>query len=107
METPRRGRPDEVLDDLEQIILEAIERDEIVLFYIGRSADLDATQENHGSDEIIPLYETESADNAIEVEDSLLKTFYKHPKCENEGEQGDGGTSLEFVSYVYIAIWYR
>jgi hypothetical protein len=107
VETPRRGRPDEVLDDLEQIILEAIERDEIALFYIGRSADLDATQENHGSDEIIPLYEAKSADNAIEVEDSLLETFYKHPKCENESEQGGGGISLEFVSYVYIAIWYR
>lgn len=107
METPLKGRPDEVLDDLEQILLEAIERDEIVLFYIGRSADLDATQENHGSDEIIPLYEAESADNAIEVEDSLLRTFYNHPKCENEREHGDGGISLEFVSYVYVAIWYR
>ena len=107
MDTPLKGRPDEVLDDLEQIILEAIERDEIVQFYIGRSVDLDATQEHHGSDEIIPLYKPESADNAIEVEDSLLKTFYNHPKCENESEHGDGGTSLEFVSCVYLAIWYQ
>ncbi|MGB6648158.1 MAG: hypothetical protein WBG01_06435 [Bacteroidota bacterium] len=107
METPLKGRPDEVLEDLEQIVLEAIERDEIVLFYIGRSVDLDATQENHGSDEIIPLYETESADNAIEVEDSLLKAFYNHPKCENESAHGEGGISLEAVSYVYAAIWYR
>jgi hypothetical protein len=73
MDTPLKGRPDEVLDDLEQIILEAIERDEISQFYIGRSVDLDASQEHHGSDEIIPLYEPESADNAIEVEDSLLE----------------------------------
>jgi len=107
METPLKGRPDEVLDDLEQIILEAIERDEISQFYIGRSVDLDATQERHGSDEIIPLYEPENDDNAIEVEDSLLKTFYNHPKCENEIEHGDGGISKEFVSCVYVAIWYR
>jgi hypothetical protein len=107
MDTPLKGRPDEVIDDLEQIILEAIERDEIGQFYIGRSVDLAATQEHHGSDEIIPLYAPESADNAIEVEDSLLKTFYNHPKCENESEHGDGGISPEFVSYVYLAIWYR
>jgi len=107
METPLRGSPDEVLDDLEQMILEAIERDEISLFYIGRSADLDTTQERHGSDEIIPLYESESADNAMKVEDSLLKTFYNHPKCENESEHGSGGIVLENVSYVYAAIWWR
>ena len=107
MDTPLKGSPDEVLDDLEQIISEAIERDEISQFYIGCSVDLDATQERHGSDEIIPLYEAESADNAIEVEDSLLKTFYNHPKCENESEHGDGSITQEFVSYVYLAIWYR
>ena len=107
MKTPLKGRPDEILEDLEQIILEAIERDEISQFYIGRSVDLDATQERHGSDEIVPLYEPESADNAIDVEDSLLKTFYNHPKCENESEHGDAAISKEFVSYVYLAIWYR
>jgi hypothetical protein len=107
MDTPLKGRPDEVLDNLEQIILEAIERDEILEFYIGRSVDLDASQEHHGSDEIIPLYEPESAENAIEVEESLLKTFYNHPKCENESEHGDGGIPPEFVTCVYLAIWYR
>ena len=107
METPLKGRPDEVIDDLEQVILEAIERDEIVQFYIGRSVDLDTTQGRHGSDQIIPLYQSESADDAIEVEDSLLKTFYNHPKCENESEHVDGGILLENVSYVYIAVWYR
>ncbi len=107
MKTPLTGRPDEVIDDLEQIILEAIEQDDIVLFYIGRSVDLDATQEHHGSDEIISLYKPESADDAVEVEDSLLKTFYNHPKCENESEHGDRGISPEFVSCVYLAIWYR
>ena len=107
MDTPLKGSPDEVLDDLEQIILEAIERDEISQFYIGRSVDLAATQERHGSDEIIPLYESESAENAIEVEDSLLKTLYNHPKCENESEHGDATIPSKFVSYVYVAIWYR
>jgi hypothetical protein len=107
MDTPLKGSPDEVLEDLEQMILEAIERDEISQFYIGRSVDLDATQERHGSDEIIPLYESESAGNAIQVEDSLLNTFYNHPKCENESEHGDGIIFLESVSYVYAAVWYR
>ena len=107
METPLKGNPDEVLDDLEQVILEAIEREEISQFYIGRSVDLDTTQERHGSDEIIALYEPESAENAIEVEGSLLKTFYNHPKCENEREQGDADIPVEFPGCVYLAIWYR
>jgi hypothetical protein len=107
MDTPLKGKPDEVLDDLEQVILEAIEQDEISQFYIGRSIDLEATQERHGSDEIIPLYESESADDAVEVEDSLLKTFYNHPKCENENDHDDGSIFLEFVIYVYAAIWRR
>jgi hypothetical protein len=107
MDTPLKGTPDEVLDNLEQIILEAIEREEISQFYIGLSVDVDATQERHGSDEIIPLYEPESSEDATEVEDSLLKTFYNHPKCENESERGVPAVSLEFVSCVYLAIWYR
>jgi hypothetical protein len=107
MDTPLKGKPDEVLDDLEQTIIEAIERDEISQVYIGRSIDLEATQERHGSDEIIPLYESESAENAVEVEDSLLKTFYNHPKCENESDHGDGSIFLEFAIYVYAAIWRR
>jgi hypothetical protein len=107
METPLKGSPNEVLDDLEQMILEAIEGDEISQFYIGRSVDMDAAQERHGSDEIIPLYQSESADDAMEVEDSLLKTFYNHPKCENESNHGDRTIFQEPVSYVYAAIWYR
>ena len=107
MDTPLKGRPDEVLDDLEQFILEAIEREEISQFYIGRSVDLDTTQERHGSDEIIPLYEPENPDNAIELEESLLKTFYKHPKCENESEDDDADIPAEVATCVYLAIWYR
>ena len=107
MDIPLTGRPDEVLDDLEQIILEAIERDDISQFYIGRSVDLDDAHEGHGSDGIIPLYQPESADNANEVEDSLLRTFFNHPKCENERDRSGGGVALDVVSNVYVAVWYR
>jgi hypothetical protein len=107
MDTPLNGTPDEVIDDIEQAIFEAIERDDLSQFYIGRTSSLDATQERHGSDEIIPLYEPEGPENAIEVEASLLRTFFNHPKCENESDHGDGSISREYVNFVYLAVWYR
>lgn len=107
MDTPLNGRPDDVLDDLEQMILEAIERDDVSQFYIGCTTDLKAAQEHHGSDEVIPLYESAYADKSMEVGESLLKTFYNHPKCENESERGDWRLSPEGLSYVYTAIWRR
>lgn len=107
MDTPMKGRPADVLDDLEQIILEAIERDDISQFYIGCSMDLKAAQERHGSDEVIPLYEASSGDLSVEVAESLLKTFYNHPKCENESEHSERRLSPSGLSYVYAAIWSR
>jgi hypothetical protein len=74
-------------------------------FYLGRANDLTTAKSRHKCDEIIPLYETSSADNAIEVENDLIKSFRTHRKCNNDATHGGGGASDEYINYVYIATW--
>ena len=104
---PIKGWPADVLDPLVDMISEVVEEDQIDEFYIGRTNDLVATRSRHRADEVHSLYQTDSADNAIDVEDKLIKTFKDHPKCSNDSEHGGGGASDDFVNYVYLAVWYK
>lgn len=103
---PIKGWPTDVIPALKDIISQSIKRREVKEFYIGRTSDCNATKSRHGSDEIFPMYETESPDNAIYVEDSLIRTFIEHPKCNNDNNHGGGGASDEYINYVYLACWY-
>ncbi|MBI4823834.1 MAG: hypothetical protein HY805_06355 [Nitrospirae bacterium] len=76
-------------------------------FKIGRSVDLSQRKSAHGCDEIIPLYETSSSENAIEVEDGLIKHFINHQKRSNDSPHGGGGTSDGYINYTYIALWFN
>jgi hypothetical protein len=106
MKLPTTGWPADVLDDLAQYISETIEQETVDTFYIGRSGSLDSATSRHGCDEIVPHYETDSVQNAIELEGSLIEQFLVHEKCDNKTAHGGGGVSLEFVSYGYLALWY-
>jgi hypothetical protein len=64
---PIKGWPVDVLPVLSNIISEYIKKPEVNEFYIGRTNNLVASKSRHGCNEIFELYETESADNAIEV----------------------------------------
>lgn len=103
---PIKGWPADVLTDLANCISQFIRRREVKEFYIGRTNDCDKTKSRHGCDEIFPMYETESPDNAIYVEDSMIRTFIEHPKCNNANNHGGGGASDEYINYVYLACWY-
>jgi hypothetical protein len=103
---PIKGWPVDVLPMLSNIISEYIKKPEVNEFYIGRTNNLDASKSRHSCDEIFELYETKSADNAIEVEDILIKTFFDHPKCSNDVDHSGGGASDDYINYVYIAVWF-
>ena len=103
---PIKGWPGEVVGILEDIIADIIERREVEEFYIGRTNNMVSTRSRHDCDEIFGLYETDSADNAIEVEHALIKTFFTHPKGNNDNDHGGGGASDEYVNHVYIALWH-
>src|SRR5258707_12094484 len=96
---PMKGWPADVLKPLINIISKAIDQDQIDEFYIGRTNNPVARRSSHQADEVHPIYETDRADNAIDVEGALIKAFIDHPKCSNESEHGGGGASDDFVNY--------
>jgi hypothetical protein len=104
---PLTGRPSEVMPRLRQRVSGYIANQKVKEFYIGRTNDAVATKSRHGAQEVVSLYETESVDNAIVVEDSLIKSFYEHAKCSNDNDHSGGGASDGWTNYVYLALWYR
>ncbi len=104
---PISGWPEEVIEQLATEIHRLTGNHRVNEFYIGRTNDLTATRSRHDADEVIALYQTESVENAITVEDGLIDLFYDNVKCSNEHDHGGGGASDEFINYVYVAVWYR
>ena len=104
---PIKGWPAEVVDVLADIISDIIAPPEVEEFYIGRTNNLSATRSRHDCDEIFGIYETDSVDNAIEVENALIKIFVTHPKCSNNSDHGGGGASDDYINGAYIALWYE
>lgn len=76
IDLPLTGWPKDVICPLVNIIASFVNQREIRLFYIGRSNNITETKSRHGYDNIVVLYRTDSADNAIAVEDILIKKFY-------------------------------
>jgi hypothetical protein len=105
MDFPLKGWPASIISVLKREVADFIEDPEIKWFYIGRTNNLAASKSRHGSDDILSLYETDSAENAMDVEDVLIKKFHNHPKCNNDAKHSGGGATDGFINYVYIAIW--
>ena len=105
MDFPLKGWPVSVIAVLKREVTDFIEDAEVEEFYIGRTSNLAASKSRHGCDDIIGLYETDSADNAMDVEDALIRAFYQHSKCSNDVDHSGGGATDYYINYVYIAIW--
>ena len=99
------GRPGRVLPKLFKKVNSIANKKEVDEFYIGRSVDIGKRRSGHDCDEIIAIYSTDSIDNAIVVEETLIGEFINHKKCTNKAEDGRGNFSDD-GSYVYVAIWY-
>ena len=101
------GWPKSILPVVIRNVADFVEDSRLDEFYIGRTNNLTTSKSRHGCDDILTLYQTDSAENAMDVEDALIKIFRKHPKCSNDARHSGGGASDEYVNYVYIAIWKR
>lgn len=103
---PLTGWPNDVLRELIDLVSSDVAENPIVTeFYIGRSVNPAGRASDHGSDDIISIYFSDSIDNAIEVEETLIEEFHDHPKCSNHSPHGGGGTAEDYGSYVYVAVW--
>ncbi len=74
------GWPNDVLGELINYVSLINGRKTVKAFYIGRTVDVDKRRSEHGCDEIIAIYYTDSNDNAIIVEDELINKFYNYKK---------------------------
>ncbi len=99
------GWPGDVLPKLFKKVDLIADNNKVYKFYIGRSVDVDKRKSAHACDEIVAIYSTDSINNAIVVEETLIRGFINHKKCNNEAEDGRGNFSDD-GSYVYVAIWY-
>ena len=100
------GWPNNEMEKLKRKVRYIANKTEVKEFYIGRTKDLTATSNRHGCDEIVPIYQSDSVANILEVEYELIKTFIDHPKCSNDADNSGGNISEEYVNYVYVAVWY-
>jgi hypothetical protein len=103
---PLTGWPHDVLDELVEVIQQILERKDISDFYIGRTTDLNASRNRHGADVIQPLYETDSTEHAMQVENALIEEFFEFAKCSNDAPDSRGGISEEEGGFVYVALWH-
>lgn len=101
------GRPSSVVRQLHQIVQDYADHPKVVEFYLGRATSVEEPQARHGAHEIVGMYETDSADHAIEVEAALIERWLDHPKCSNDAPDGRGGRSEVYRSIVYVALWLR
>jgi len=103
---PLTGRPKQVIFKLKKFIEEIDDDDDVDTYYLGRTNDPEARQSEHGANELVELYQTDSVDNAIEVEEAIIQIFIGHDKCDNEADHGGGGVSDDPPQFVYVALWF-
>lgn len=102
---PLTGYPRDVFSRLIRRVNSIVNDWYVREFYIGRTIDPSKRKTEHDSDDIIPVYLTESIKHAIGIENALIDYFYEHPKCDNDAPHGGGGVSEEYGNYVYVAVW--
>jgi hypothetical protein len=95
---------DEILARLKRSIAAAVAGASVDEFYIGRSVNMEGRSSDHGCHEIRCLYETQSVERALDLEDALIKHFHNHPKNNND-EAHSGGSTAEGIQHVYLALW--
>lgn len=103
---PLVGTPDEVIDALCSRVEYCGNQTFVWQFYIGRSSQIEARQRTHDSDDYAVLYETESFEDAMEVEGRLISAFQGHFKYNNRGLSSGGGRSNRTPNLIYIAWWW-
>ena len=103
---PVSGWPIQRIDDVIDLVKVIASDRRVKRFYIGRGVDLNDRRSKHDADHILATYETDSREHAMQIEEMLIPRFYEHPKNVNTALDARGGSSDEWVNYVYVAIWW-
>jgi len=102
-----KGWPRDVLAPARRTVAHLAGLRQIDRFYIGRGVDPEKRRSAHRAHAVVPIYETDSVENAMQVEEFLNARFFNHAKNDNASWDARGGTSQDYVNYVYVALWVR
>ena len=105
-------REEPLRPDLELIcgrVTSVSDRDDVAEFAIGTTVDLAHARGILRAEDIVPVYEAESPEDAAEVEETLLARFASHIKCANEEAYEPDTSTLDddSVLSVFVAIWWE
>lgn len=92
----------QLLPALQQRVLAMVDHDDVVLFSIGRTSDLRATETRHQA-EIVPLLTTWCPWTIVALEGALIRLLHCHPKNRNRARHG-GGRIADPPYYLYVAV---
>ena len=100
------GHPGDVEQELKNRIRYVNNKPEVEMFYIGRTSRLSVRKDEHGCDEICPIYKTWSVRWIMDIEERLITHFIDWEKCDNGVDDSRGRINENSVNYLYIAVWY-
>jgi hypothetical protein len=85
------------------------DRDDVEEFAIGTTVDLARCRSALHADDVIPLEEPDTPEDAAEIEEALLRRFATHPKCTNDEALEPDTATLDDSSVlsVFVAVWWR
>ena len=102
---PITGLPDDVISEVVDAVEDIVDDRYVEKFCIGTTGDYERRTSEIGADDVVPVYKTESANHAKDVEESLLDVFRDDPRLKDGDECGGGGVSVDGVQYVCVAVW--
>lgn len=111
MKLPKTGWPARAVPELINLVDAVVQDRRVVRFKIGRTNDPPTRHRNYALEyrpaprDLHPIYQTGSAEHALQVEHELITWFHAHPKSLNVNAHSGGGLSPEYVQYVYVALW--
>jgi hypothetical protein len=86
------------------------DRDDVEEFAIGTTVDLARCRAALHADDVVPLDEADTPEDAAEIEEALLRRFLDHAKCTNDEGAFEPDTSTlddSSVLSVFVAVWWR
>jgi hypothetical protein len=85
------------------------DRDDVDEFMIVSTVDLARCRAALQAEDVVPIYEADTPEDAAEVEEALLATFGSSVKCANDGTYEPDSDTLDdgCVLSVVVAVWWR
>jgi hypothetical protein len=85
------------------------DRHDVEEFMLVSTVDLSRCRAALQAEEVVPIYEADTPEDASEVEEALLEEFASHPKCINDDSYEPDSATLDdgCVLSVVVAVWWN